>query len=470
MVSEKVRAAECDIDEAIRRLPIWNCQKDLLLRGLLDFWRDGLEVVYMRFAHSATFQSSESFEVASATEHELSAGIFWCLKWAFEYAPSSGAPEPMTEELVDTVMKVGAPYQHLVDALKFAKVGGYQIDVDPAKRLLTLYEGGNITGHDHSIVSLDRTSLLFHQQTPMVDDSDQLTKAWTAGEYRRYMKWLRTFAEGAETETVLASAGPLAPRQELFKRPVVLELGEPPAELQRIQDNLTLTQEKIDADMKWKISEWLDCPLVRIGYRIFAVSSVAKHLAGRDDFMLRVAVLNDRAQYEKTSGLREDRMIELCREVFEKAGWNFQSRFHLRNPPKEIDGFASKGHQDVVIQLKSTLRPHSPWEVYKRNIDVIEGIKHTADVLARFRRGALGFVITDGYEGDYSTWAESLKTRIPVATLQELAVITGDPIGAFQLLAKKAGIEGKPTFEPLPDRETGLCGWTLRFVDSAHKS
>jgi hypothetical protein len=63
-----------------------------------------------------------------------------------------------------------------------------------------------------------------------------------------------------------------------------------------------------------------------------------------------------------------------------------------------------------------------------------------------------------------------LKTRIPVATLQELAVITSDPIGAFQLLAKKAGIEGKPTFEALPDRETDLCGWTLRFVDSAHKS
>ena len=186
--------------------------------------------------------------------------------------------------------------------------------------------------------------------------------------------------------------------------------------------------------------------------------------------VFRHRLLNDRIQYEKATGLREDRMIGLCRTPFEKAGWTFRSRLRLRNPSKEVDVLATKGDQDVILQLKSTLRPHSPWEVYKRNRDLVEGIRHTAAVLPRFRSGALGFVVTDGYEGDYSTWAESLRTHIPIASLRDLGVIVGDPIGAFELIAKRAGIEGEPTFEPLPDRQVGLCGWALRLVDSACRS
>jgi hypothetical protein len=183
--------------------------------------------------------------------------------------------------------------------------------------------------------------------------------------------------------------------------------------------------------------------------------------------MLRVAVLNDRDQYDKISGLREDRMIAACKAAFEAAGWTFQPHLRLRDPPREIDGYASKDDQDVVVQLKSTLRPHSPWEVYKRNTDVVDGIRHTAEVLRRFREGALGFVVTDGYEGDYSTWVESLNTRVPIATLRDLGAIAANPVGAFQLLARRAGIEGKPTYQPLPERVVNLCGWTLRAADSA---
>lgn len=433
----------------------------------MDFWRDGLELAYTRFGHAAMFQSSESFEAAIAMEYQVNTGVFWCLKWAFEYASGAGAAEPIAEQLVDAVIKVGASYQILVDALKFAGVGGVEVDVDTSERALIVYEGDNRSGYDHAIVETDHTSLPFRTQMPLVEDSDQLTKGWTAGEYRRYWQWLRGIAHEAETETVLAQAGPISPRQEIFKRPVVLELPEPPSELRNVQGDLTLTQHKIDSDIKWKLAEWQDCPLVQIGSLVYGVSSVAKALSGVEDYMLRVAVLNDRNQYEKVSGFREERMLAVCKAAFESTGWRFQPHLRLKNPAREIDGYAAKDQQDVIIQLKSTLRPQSPWEVHKRNSDVIDGIKHTADVLRRFREGALGFVVTDGYEGDYSTWAESLRTRVPVATLQDLGMIAAAPVEAFQLLAKKAGIEGKQTYEPRPDRLVHLCGWTLRLVDSA---
>jgi hypothetical protein len=195
----------------------------------------------------------------------------------------------------------------------------------------------------------------------LVEDSDQLTKGWTAGEYRRYWEWLRSVAQEAETEAVIAQAGPLSPGRDIFKRPVVLEIPEPPSELRNVQGDLTLTQHKIDGGMKWRLAEWQDCPFVQIGPRVYAVSSVIQALSGIEDYMLRVAVLNDRHQYEKISGLREERMLAVCKAAFEAAGWAFRSHLRLKDPPREIDGYAAKDERDVVVQLKSTLRPHSPW-------------------------------------------------------------------------------------------------------------
>jgi hypothetical protein len=139
MISEEVRAAESDIDEKIRGLPIWRSGKNRLLEGLMDFWRDGLELAYAKFGHADMFQSSESLEAAIATEHQISTGVFWCLKWTLEYASGVGAAEPISEQLVDTVIGVGAPYQILVDALKFAGAGGMEVEVDTNERVLKVY-------------------------------------------------------------------------------------------------------------------------------------------------------------------------------------------------------------------------------------------------------------------------------------------------------------------------------------------
>jgi len=308
MVSEQVRVAESDIDNRIHQLPIWNARKTTILRRLMHLWRDALELAYTQFAHAAMFESRESFEIATVIEQHASIGAFWCIKWAFEHAQVSSRRKPTTEQLVRLVATEGVAYQALVDALKIATVRGVEIVADTETRTLTIYEGGNLSGYDHSIVSRDHKSLIFHRQCPLIEDSDQLTKRWTAGEYRAYWRWLKSIAEEAETETILATAGPLAPRREMFKRPVVFPVPFPPAQFAKVQQDITLTQEKINCGMKWRL-EYQDCPLIQIGPNTLAISSIVRSLACLDDYMLRVAVLIDRHQYNKVSGLREERMV-----------------------------------------------------------------------------------------------------------------------------------------------------------------
>jgi hypothetical protein len=146
---------------------------------------------------------------------------------------------------------------------------------------------------------------------------------------------------------------------------------------------------------------------------------------------------------------------------------DIHSASSLTNPPKEIDGYVTKGSDICIVQLKSTIRPQSPWEVYKRNTDVIDGITHTAEAVRRVGGAATGIVITDGYEGDYATWKESLTTGIPVASLNDLDWIAKNPRGAFKILTERAGIEEDSTPEPLPERSASLCGWTLRILDES---
>jgi len=431
----------------------------------MNLWRDSLELAYIRFGHAEMFQANESLEVALAIEQHTNIGVFWCIKWALEYAQTSSRWKPADEELIKVTSSEGVAYQALVDALKFATIGGVEIDADAGSRTITVYEGGNVSGYDHAIVAHDHKSLPFHKQCPLIDDADQLTRRWTAGQYREYWQWLRKVAVSAETETILFQTGPLAPRHEIFKRPVVLRVPDPPTHLTNIQEDLTLTQQKMDRGMKWKLSAY-DCPLVKIGSNTYAISSVLNALASAEDYMLRVAVLVDRDQYDKVSGLREERMVAQCERALRAFGWAVQPHVHLSDPPREIDVYAGRGPQDLVIQLKSTLRPHSPWEVFKRDADVLDGINHTAEVLPRFRGGALGFVITDGYEGDYATWNRSLETTVPVATLQDLELIARSPEGAFQMLKDRAGIKGMPVSKSVPERKIELCGWTIRLVDT----
>lgn len=464
MIDEDVRQIEAEIDRCIQEMPVWRVKRDVLLRRLMTIWRDGLELMHLMTAHAVMFQLEEGFKTSLASEHLMATGAHQAMKWAMKFAQDDGLEEVSDEELVNLVMKTAGPYQVFVDALKLGKLGKTEFSVNRDHKTLTIYEGGNVSGHDAAIVQRDHVTVPFHRQNPLVDDADQLTARWTAGDYRQYYQWIEPLTQEAETETIVARL-PLTPEQEIMKRPVVMELPAPPPSLARVQEDLTLTVAKARGPLKWKIDSWHDCPLVQIGDRVYGVSIALRTLAGLDDYMLRAAVLHDPGQYEKVSGLREERMIAICKAAFEAAGWTFIPHHHLANPPREIDGYATKGAKICIVQLKSTLRPQSPWEVYKRNTDVIDGITHTAEIVRRLGEETIGLVVTDGYEGDYATWKESLATGVPVATLEDIDWIAKDPHGAFKTLAERAGIEERAPPEELPERSFTLCGWTFRLQD-----
>jgi hypothetical protein len=465
MVGADVRQVESEIDACIQKMVVWKVRRDVLLERLLAIWRDGLELVHLLAAHAVMFQIEGRLRSSVGREHMMLTGAYQAIKWAMEYTSDQGTDEVSDETLAYLILRIAAPYQMLVDALKLGGHDMAEFVVDQTSKTLSVYEGGNVSGHDAAIVRRDHVTIPFHKQSPLVEDSDQLTTDWNAGQYREYWKWLQSIVEKAETKTIMAQAGPLAPMVDIMKQPVVIQIPPPSALLEAVQRDLTLTPEKTKSGMKWKIDSWHDCPLVQVGERVFGVSRALLTLAGLDDYMLRVAVLNDPAQYEKVSGLREERMIELCRKAFLAEKWSFTPHFRLLNPAKEIDGHAAKDTDVCILQLKSTLRPQSPWEVHKRNSDVIEGIRHTAEVLPRFKQGAVGIVVTDGYEGDYLTWKESLATGVAVATLADLDRIAKNPQRAFTTLAERAGILEGSAPENIPERSMTLCGWTLRIMD-----
>jgi hypothetical protein len=92
-------------------------------------------------------------------------------------------------------------------------------------------------------------------------------------------RWLRSIAEKSETNTIMGQAGPLAPVQEIMKQPVVVEIPCPPAALAPVQEDLTLTVDKAQGPLKWRIDSWHDCPLIQIGDRILGVSIAIRTLA-----------------------------------------------------------------------------------------------------------------------------------------------------------------------------------------------
>jgi hypothetical protein len=465
MIRQEVRTAEKEIDLFIANLPVWNTKRQVLLTKLMTIWRDGLELLGLTTAHALTFNIPNGVEKGIAQEHQLATGVYQCLKWAMMFSSVDGLESIDDRALTEIVMKTAAHYQIFVDALKMGNHDKVSFAVGEENKTLTVYEGGDLTGFDSEILRRNHLTTPFRSQGPLVADDDQLTSYWNAGQYREYWRWLKELCAGAEKETIMAQAGPLAPMQDVMKRPVVIEIPTPLAHLDGVQRDLTLTVAKVQSQLNWKIDGWHDCPLIEIGDRIFAVTLALKTIEESDDYMLRVAVLNDPVQYEKVSGLREDRMIAVCKAAFEKEGWTFKARHLVSNPAREIDGYATRAAEVLIVQLKSTLRPQSPWEVLKRNADVLEGIRHTAEIVERIGSPAMGVVITDGYAGDYATWQESIRAGVPVATLDDAALIAADPTAAFSAFAVRAGLDKTQAAADANERKISLGAWTIRLID-----
>jgi len=184
-----------------------------------------------------------------------------------------------------------------------------------------------------------------------------------------------------------------------------------------------------------------------------------------DTDALRLANLTDPGQYRNVSGLRERRMASRCAQALQSCGWVVKTHVKQTSPKRELDMVATIGGQQMILQLKSTLRPASPWEVLKRNKELLCGIRHTAEALRRSPSGTVGIVLTDGYRGDYAVWAEAMKLGVPIATMEDIHEIGARPSEAFSTLKAKVGALDSTNNTKSEDRETSLFGWTLRIVD-----
>jgi hypothetical protein len=229
-----------------------------------------------------------------------------------------------------------------------------------------VYEGGEVTGADWALVDHQHRTNPLRAHVPLTADTDHLTSRWTAGDYRRTAAWLRAVATDAQRETVMY-APPGAGAVPLFPRPVVMAVPDPPEPAMRpVLDDLTLTAEKLAGQGFWRYVSWLETPIVAAGGERLATSDALMALGGPagDDHMLRLAAIVDPAQYTRVSGAREERMIAVCREILEPLGWAVTPRLKLSNPAAEVDVYAVRDEERLVLQLKSTLRPETPWEVY----------------------------------------------------------------------------------------------------------
>lgn len=463
-VTPQVRSAEQEIDNWIAGLTYWFAPRDLLLQRLLNYYRDAIEVFFAKAVHDVLFTLSTP---VGALEDRMRAGVFQALKWTMEYCQIHGRGRAnLDPKGMHRLVTLGHLYEVFVDAITSAQEDALAIDVEPKKHLLVIHQGPDLTGFDDNLVEHQRLTNAYHSQTSFVEDSDQLTRRWSAGDFRRLARRLALSPEVQGCAKVCLRDG-----TDLFTRPTILEFPDVLDEAeQRVLEDLTLTPAMITGPSgprdKWRLVAMLDVPFVMVGSRRLSTSDAVIAMAGPlgEDHMVRRAVQIDPDQYSTVSGLRENRMIDAIRPKLEAHGWRATPHYLLHNPDKEIDIYSVRKVDGLVLQLKSLVRPMTPGEVRRRNDDIIKGINHTADALPRLF-GAVGFVITNGYRGDYATWEIALRRNVMIGTVEDIEEIATDPIKAIDILKSRAGFKPKPSGMRL-DQPTRfrLGGWNIELT------
>jgi len=452
-------------------MPLWKHGRATVLQELMATYRDGIELSVVRALHAEVFGKMEDAQVERILEDRLRNGAFWALKWATKYCPDVGRDVPINwQALVDSIL-VGQSYDVLVDALKCGEIGSMALSLNRVSNEIVCYEGENLTGFDTEIVEHQQAGGPTHSHTALTSDDDQLTSKWSAGDYRRVVRQLAELADSREGQIAVDRdfATTVDGGEISISQPTLVWLARPHhAPDAHVFDSLTVPQ-KMSGTFMWRARALLETPIVNCAGKFCALSSDLKTIACVDDYMLRLAAREDEEQYSKVSGLREGRMLKACRSAFESSnrGWTVRGPVPLADPPQEADILASRSGETLVIELKSTLRPEAPWEVYKRNEDIRRGICQ-AESLVRRQVGNRGLIITDGYRGDYVCWEEALRREVVIGTLEDLEELALDPDRVIQTMKTRAGIPaGEHGGRRLSDRKVKLFGWTLRLVDAA---
>jgi hypothetical protein len=463
-VCRDIREAEKEIDEWIVGLSYWYAPRDILLERLLTFYRDAIEVFFVHASYDVLRNRGTAI---GALEDRMRAGVFPAIKWAMELCHVEGRGRAnLDPKGIHRLVRIGELYEVLVDIITSAQADAVSIDVIPRRRLLLVHQGADLTGSDDALVEHQRRTNAYHGQVSFVEDGDQLTRRWTAGDFRRLAQRLASSPQIERCSKICLSNG-----SELFTRPTVLELpdvSDDEAE-QRVLEDLTLTPAMITSDsrQKWRLVSQLDVPFVRVGSRRLGTSDAVIAMTGAlgEDHMVRRAVQVDPDQYSKVSGLREARMIAALKPRLETKGWRVTPHHRLHNPDNEIDIFAERASSHLVLGLKSTVRPLTPGEVRLRNEDIISGVNHTADMSERLSP-AVGFVITNGYRGDYATWEVALRRNVMIGTVEDIEAIAADPTSAADALRVKVGFGNGTTVQQRlrPPARFRLGRWNIELT------
>lgn len=436
----------------------------------MEFCEEHTTWVHIKAFDSQLFEGGSGVLPTLQTALTSRIGVLWALKWTIEFSTEEGLDGPIEPKELVEIVRLGETYEMFVDALKLAKVGEITIKVSQNSKEIVCYEGADITGFDSDMVTHQQLHGLLNTQVSLTSDSDQLTSKWKAGDYRRVTRKLARYAIENEGEMDLKPEikEDFGMEFDPIPKPTLVTLRRPRFKPDKyVFDSLTLPDE-FSASFKWNARSFLETPIVRIASQYYALSSYLKVIAVYDDYMLRLAAREDRDQYNLVSGLRENRMIDKCKLAFgEQAdSWVIRRKVELENPEQEVDMIAERHDASLAIELKSTLRPETLWEVHKRNQDIKKGVSQIKSIIDR-GVARTGLVITDVYRGDFRCWDEALRRDVTIGTLHEIEELAHDPDNAVQLMKEKAGVitDGQ-SGQRLPDRNAEILGWTLRLVDS----
>jgi hypothetical protein len=464
-VSSEIREIEVEIDAWVGTRRWWLAPRDILLRKLFEYYRDFLDICFAKMTHDLIFTGETQL---GALEDRVRAGIWQSIKWTMEFCHEPGRGDAkLTPKRMKRLNELSQLYEVWVDILKAAEQGDCVIEADRDRRLIIVHEGPDLTGADFQLIAHQQRTNAFHAHTSFVADGDQLTQRWNAGDYRRLALRLFNLPE-VKLARVFSSTGHL-----LYTRPSIIEISDIPDDdgAQRVLEDLTLTVDMIKGPngekQKWRLVSMLDVPFVKVGSLRLGTADAAQALAGRlgEDHMVRRALQVDEKQYSIVSGLREDRMIEAVKARLEHHGWKVSPRYRLHGPEAEIDIYATRVGAELLLGLRSMSRPLTPPEVRGRDDWIIKDIHHTADLLSRFSDHARGFVITNGYRGDYVTWPAALGRSVMIGTIDDVDDIGTDPTAAADILKRRVGFD--PT-KPPPSQPSGvsfkLKDWRIEFA------
>jgi hypothetical protein len=163
-VSSRVREVEKEIDAEIRALKIWRRSKASVLGDLMRTYRDAIELIFLKLDFLKLY--SRALEITSADvtallmhENRIRAGTLWALKWACEFCPADGIQASSSDKELANLLSLGAAYEALVDALKYANHDLAAVEFDEQSRTILCYEGKQATANDLSIVDHQRSTV-----------------------------------------------------------------------------------------------------------------------------------------------------------------------------------------------------------------------------------------------------------------------------------------------------------------------